>query len=271
LKDYYTLLEVEASASQDEIKRAFRLQIARYHPDKVQHLGTEFQAMAAERAADLTEAYRILSDEGRRGEYDRARAANPASAPSSATKPSESAAPVRPEPESPRTGTDTGPGASKGAFSQERATRDEYVRKATIGRFRQVFAQEMGRDYDESPMRGFDVAFSPKAKLFGRGKGPRLLARFVSAVDAAAIADAWAHIAKLNAIANEDVCIFLMGTAVASRRELEDAIAAQRRKGRGAGAKVSVIPIDARVWDAHVPVDAPAAVKNLLARLRGGT
>jgi hypothetical protein len=34
---------------------------------------------------------------------------------------------------------------------------------------------------------------------------------------------------------------------------------------------VTVIPVDTRVWDAHIPVDAPAAVKNLLARLRGGT
>ena len=32
--------------------------------------------MAADRAAELTEAYRILSDDGRRGEYDRARGAS---------------------------------------------------------------------------------------------------------------------------------------------------------------------------------------------------
>ena len=37
-----------AAASADEIKRAFRQQIARYHPDKVQHLGKEFQALAAD-------------------------------------------------------------------------------------------------------------------------------------------------------------------------------------------------------------------------------
>src|SRR6185312_5011554 len=74
-KNYYELLNLEPSASQDEVKRAFRLQIARYHPDKVNHLGKEFQEMAAERAAELTEAYRILSDEGRRAEYDRGQGA----------------------------------------------------------------------------------------------------------------------------------------------------------------------------------------------------
>ena len=72
LKNYYELLEIIPTASSDEVKRAFRGQIAKYHPDKVHHLGKEFQAMAADRAAELTEAYRILSDEGRRAEYDRA-------------------------------------------------------------------------------------------------------------------------------------------------------------------------------------------------------
>ncbi len=53
LTNYYDLLGVPPTASQEEVKRAFRQQIARYHPDKVQHLGKEFQAMAANRAADL--------------------------------------------------------------------------------------------------------------------------------------------------------------------------------------------------------------------------
>jgi len=62
-----------------------------------------------------------------------------------------------------------------------------------------------------------------------------------------------------------------MGTAMAPRKELETAIFTARRKMRGACAKVTVIPVDTRVWDAHMPVDAPEAAKNLLARLRGGT
>jgi curved DNA-binding protein CbpA len=270
LKDYYGLLDIAPTASPDEVKRAFRLQIARYHPDKVQHLGKEFQAMAAERAAGLTEAYRILSDQGRRGEYDRSRGAGAPAIPppSAAAEPG----PPSPPPSAPAPDAPPQPEESKGErFSKERATRDEYVRKATLGRFKQAFALAMGTDYDESSARGFDLAFVPKAKLFGRGKGPRLLGRFVSRVDAAAVADTWAHIGKLRAPSSEEVCVFLMGSAMAPRRELEDAIFAQRRKTRGTGVKVSLIPVDTRVWDAHIPVDAPAAVKNLLARLRGGT
>ena len=53
VKDYYELLEVAPTATAAEIKKAFREQIAKYHPDKVQHLGKEFQAMAAERVASV--------------------------------------------------------------------------------------------------------------------------------------------------------------------------------------------------------------------------
>ena len=70
MKTYYEILGVDRAAPTDEIKRAFRREIARYHPDKVQHLGPEFQEIAATRAAELTEAYRILMDEAGRRRYD---------------------------------------------------------------------------------------------------------------------------------------------------------------------------------------------------------
>jgi curved DNA-binding protein CbpA len=268
-KNYYDLFSVAPTASQEEVKRAFRQQIARYHPDKVQHLGKEFQEMAAERAAELTEAYRILSDEGRRAEYDRSLGTAPQTAPAPAApahapppaKP-QSAAPAAESPASPPTG-----GAPRGAFTQERASRDEFVRKATIGRFRQALAA-VGGDYDESKVRGFDIACVPKAKMFARNKGPRLFGRFVPRVDGAAVAEAWMQAGKSGVPANEEVCVFLMGSSVASPKELADAIAEQRRKTR---AKVTLIPVDARDWGAHVPTDAPVVAKNLLARLRSGT
>ena len=160
VKNYYQLLELPPTATADEIKRAFRAQIARYHPDKVQHLGKEFQAMAADRAAELTEAYRILSDDTRRAEYDRAAAAEPAaSTPASATasataepRPTAAYQPPPPPPppvEEPQSGPQ---------FSQERATRDEFVRKALLGRLRQ--AVDMLGGYSDAQVRGFDLALS---------------------------------------------------------------------------------------------------------------
>ena len=87
VKHYYQLLEIAPTAPADDVKRAFRLQIARYHPDKVQHLGKEFQELAAERAAELTEAYRVLSDEQSRAAYDRALASHDQPAPAPAPAP----------------------------------------------------------------------------------------------------------------------------------------------------------------------------------------
>jgi len=265
LKDYYRLLEIAPTATADEVKRAFRLQIARYHPDKVQHLGQEFQAMAAERAAELTEAYRILSDDGRRAAYDRAHAASgSAPAPTPAAPPADASsfaagrpapAPVEPEPPQP----------SGSQFQKERASRDEFVRKATINRLRSAI-ESVAHGYDETHVSGFDIAWVPKSKLFSRGKGPRLLGQFVACVDRDAVVDAWTQAGKTGG-STDEVCVLLMGAAVAPSGELARAIAEQRRR-RGTG--LTLIPVDARNWEAHMPLDAPAIAKTLLARLRTG-
>ena len=65
------------------------------------------------------------------------------------------------------------------------------------------------------------------------------------------------------------MCVLLLGTALAPAGELAGEIAEQRKKSRGA--KLTLIPVDARVWDAHMPLDAPAIAKTLLARLKSGT
>src|SRR4051812_42732495 len=69
-RTYYELLELPRTASADDIKKAFRREIAKYHPDKVQHLGQEFQEIAVVKAAELTQAYKALSDATSRAEYD---------------------------------------------------------------------------------------------------------------------------------------------------------------------------------------------------------
>ena len=272
VKDYYLLLEIAATSSADEVKRAFRGQIARYHPDKVQHLGKEFQDMAADRAAELTEAYRILSDAGRRAEYDRAR--QDAGDDLTAAAPPSSAAPAgaafRPQPPVEEDVPPPAPGerAPKGGqFAHERATRDTFVRKATVGRFLQALEAIGKGGYDNTPAPGFDLALVPKRQLFGRGKGPRLLGRFVSLVDREAVADAWAQAGKWGAA--DEVCVFLMGSSLAPAGELAGEIAMQRRKQPKG--KLTLIPIDARNWDAHMPLDAPAIAKSLLARLKSGS
>ena len=57
--------------------------------------------------------------------------------------------------------------------------------------------------------------------------------------------------------------------ALKSKSELADAIAEQRRRS-ARGPRITLIPINSSVWDVHMPNDAPALAKDVIARLRTG-
>ena len=59
--DPYQILGVPRNASQQEIKSAFRKQAQRYHPDRVSHLGEEFQQLAKEKFQEIQKAYETLA------------------------------------------------------------------------------------------------------------------------------------------------------------------------------------------------------------------
>lgn len=63
-KDYYEILGVPKTASQDEIKSAFRKLAKKYHPD------VSKEENAAEKFKEAQEAYAVLSDENKRRQYD---------------------------------------------------------------------------------------------------------------------------------------------------------------------------------------------------------
>ena len=118
-------------------------------------------------------------------------------------------------------------------------------------------------------MRGFDLALVPKKKLFGSNTNPKLLARFVAQLDREAVAAAWLQGLKWGDTKKDEVCPAARHGAALPPAGWQGEIAAQRRKSRGA--KVTLIPVDARVWHAHMPLDAPAIAKTLIARLKSGT
>jgi DnaJ like chaperone protein len=62
-KSPHEVLGVSINATQDEIKHAYRQLAARYHPDKVSHLGEEFRMLAEKRFKEIQEAYQELSSQ----------------------------------------------------------------------------------------------------------------------------------------------------------------------------------------------------------------
>ena len=67
-KDFYATLGVGSSASQDEIKKAYRKLAKKYHPD-----ANASDAKAGERFKEISEANNVLSDPEKRKQYDEMR------------------------------------------------------------------------------------------------------------------------------------------------------------------------------------------------------
>lgn len=61
--DPYKILGVEPSASQEEIQAAYRRAVQKYHPDKVSHLGKEFQELAQKKFIEIQKAYEQLKNQ----------------------------------------------------------------------------------------------------------------------------------------------------------------------------------------------------------------
>ena len=64
-RDYYDILEVQRGASAEEIKRSYRKLAMQYHPDR-----NPGNATADAQFRELNEAYGVLSDPGKRNQYD---------------------------------------------------------------------------------------------------------------------------------------------------------------------------------------------------------
>ncbi|MDB9495504.1 DnaJ domain-containing protein, partial [Spirulina subsalsa CS-330] len=64
-RNYYEILEIDPQATPEDIKRAFRRLARRYHPDM-----NPGDKVAEDKFKDINEAYEVLSDGGRRSQYD---------------------------------------------------------------------------------------------------------------------------------------------------------------------------------------------------------
>ena len=68
VKDYYQVLNIQKTASDDDVRKAYRTLALQFHPDKNNSPGAE------EKFKQISEAYEVLSDSAKRQDYDRATA-----------------------------------------------------------------------------------------------------------------------------------------------------------------------------------------------------
>ncbi len=257
---HYELLQVPPDASAEQIKQAFRQIIARYHPDKVQHLGAEFQELAQVRSAELTTAYKTLSDPARRAEYDQSLEAPPR--PAATREPFEQAAGpvVPPPPAAPIVPDDDLPDLR---FESLRSGRDSVLRRAALARVDHLLNQAL--TISEGPsVPGFDLSYLSKPRLFERGQGrPWLLAKFVARIDKRTVQRVRAEAARANAAKKAAVSVFLLAGEIVSEAEIAHIIGTPQQ-----GHPVVIVPVDVRDWRALVPNGADQSIRDLAARLK---
>lgn len=285
MKTHYDLLGLTPSADSDAIKKAFRREIARYHPDKVVHLGAEFQQMAESRAAELTVAYKTLSDPKLRAEYDETIVKG---APASLRAPAAEPPPPVSKPAPSADGPDEGPQyqpptideirtppppptrAKSARFAAERADRDNILKRA-IGARIQATVQDLYGALERPAVRGFDLALVPTAKpRFLSSPPPRVLVKIVDVANGPAVAEAWnaASRAKVHS-GKSPVVVLVFASSIASQAELSRAWDTIDRQGKIPDGPdvVSVVVCDVADWSCRLPPNISAVVRKLADRI----
>jgi len=63
INNIYEILEIDPSASNKDVKKAYRRMANKYHPDKVSYLGEDFQKIAHQKLQEINEAYEKIKKE----------------------------------------------------------------------------------------------------------------------------------------------------------------------------------------------------------------
>ncbi len=248
-KNYYEILAIDRLCSPEDIKHAFRTQIALSHPDKVSHLAQEIQELAFQRTAELTEAYRVLSNGELRSHYDRKLQGT--------MKP---AAPINGN-ESVRKFEESAGGLGK----------DDFLYKTGLARVRSA-VQETVPGMCESPVRGFDLAFAARRKwgILSTGRDcAQVLVRALPLVDSQAVEEGWAGALKVARGIKGDLYLFLMGVKLGGADRLSASILALQRQTRLQDeTRILVIPLNVNSFAALIPNGAPEPLRGIIRALQ---
>jgi len=63
LQEAYNILGIEATATIDEIKQAYRKKVKEYHPDLVENLGNDIKDLAQQKIKEINQAYELIQKE----------------------------------------------------------------------------------------------------------------------------------------------------------------------------------------------------------------
>lgn len=241
------LLGIALPASIDEVKRAYRRQISRYHPDKVHHLGEEFQVLAAEKSAQLTEVYRRLLESN--GSDERVE---------DVTVPAATAR------EEPRVEDPPPPVNRMSSWQAVAAGCPSLILTAAIDRVSQAVTLTLPR-VDEFEVPGFSGAWRTRADWRG------LLKR--RPIDGVLLRVAADDVERQrpgrirHLVSGVDGAIVIFDLVVGPLASQAPSPPGTRPSPRGER-DVYVVTLDAMTWKARMPPEAPATAHLVLARVR---
>jgi len=246
------LLGIALPASIDEVKRAYRRQISRYHPDKVHHLGEEFQVLAAEKSAQLTEVYRRLLEAN--GSDERV---------------DDVAVPVATAREEPRVEEVSAPPPVNRMSSWQAVAAGcpSLILTAAIDRVSQAVRLTLPRA-DEFAVPGFSGAWRTRADWRGLLKRRPIEGVLLRpAADDAAV-DRQRAPRLRHLVSGVDGAIVVFDLVVESLATEPPSSSSSRRPASRGERDVHVVTLDTMTWNARLPPDAPAIAHLILARVR---
>jgi len=64
IEECFLILDIKASATRSDIKRAYKIKMKEYHPDKVESLGVKLKDVANKESKNINAAFRVLQESG---------------------------------------------------------------------------------------------------------------------------------------------------------------------------------------------------------------